>query len=174
MRKIILLALIISTIALFFTSCNGALDPDDLDFNKSYSFDVRLNYNGASSVANFTRTASGAWTGTLTEPYALQGVQVIFSPAEMTVSYSDFAVKYGGDSQPDFNITAFVMLEALENAFGRNYSAIFGSKNGFEITGITDGDNYVLRLDANGLPTSLEIPNQQLKAEFTGVQASRF
>lgn len=173
MRKFILTAAVILA-AVLFTSCSGRLDPDDLDFYKAFTFDARLEYNGSGSAANFSRTAAGTWTGTLTEPYALQGVKVDFSPSEMTVSYSDFAVRYGGDAPPDFNITAFVMFGALENAFGGRYSTVYAGKDGFEITGIADGDNYVLRLDKDGLPTSLEVPGQQLKAVFTGVEAKSF
>ncbi|MCL2108885.1 MAG: hypothetical protein FWH20_06015 [Oscillospiraceae bacterium] len=164
-RVITAIILAIST-ALICVSCKTTLDPDRLDFERGFEFEAHLEYGGASSTANFTRLSTGAWSGVLTEPYALQGVQINFSPTEMKVSYSDFAVEYSG--------VAFVMLNALENAFTKNYTTITGGKSGFEITGTTNDGNYILRLDQNGLPTSLEIAGQNLKVEFANVNAAPF
>ncbi|MCL2694640.1 MAG: hypothetical protein FWE60_06005, partial [Oscillospiraceae bacterium] len=145
MRKISLIALLI-IFALICTSCNTQATPENLDFDFAFSFTAELEYNGAASKAQFTRTAADNWTGTLSEPYALQGVFIDYKPEEMTVSYSDFAVRYGGDLPnglpPDINITAFVMIEALESAFRKDSISVTSTKETIEVRGITDSDNY--------------------------------
>jgi len=172
MKKMFSIALII--FALLCTACNSGIDPDDLDFDRSFSLTANLEYNGRGSVAQFARTAPGQWSGTLVEPYSLQGVEIAYSPLEMSVSYAGFAVNHGDDSPPDINITAFVMLAVLESAFLSEDVSISSGKDWVEIAGSHDGGVYVLRLDRNGLPVSLSIPNQQLKVTFSEVTAMNF
>jgi hypothetical protein len=173
MGKYYLAALIIIT-ALLGTSCSGILGVGDLDFDKSFSFTAELSYNGRESVAQFSRTAPGEWSGTLVEPYALQGVEIAYSPLEMSISYSGFSVGYGEDTPSDINVTAFVMLRVLESAFGSDDVSISSGKDWIEIAGIHDGDAYTLRLDKNGNPASLNVANRQLSVTFSDVASASF
>jgi len=170
MKKIILITLF----ALLFTSCTGNVSPDNLDFNKSFTLTTEIEYNGAVSTADFTRTSVGEWEGVLTAPYALQGMQVSFTPTEMKVSYADFGVDLGESIPPEINVSAFMMIKTLESAFTMQNVNAVGGRDGIEISGMFDGDSYVLRLDKEGIPLSLEMPRRQLKVTFSGVTASTF
>ncbi|MCL2697324.1 MAG: hypothetical protein FWE74_04505 [Oscillospiraceae bacterium] len=165
--------IVLAVIALVCTACNGNVNPDTLDFDRSYSFTAALEYNGSSSTAQFTRLAPDEWSGTLTEPYALQGVEIVYTPLEMSISYAGFSVDYG-DAPPDINVTAFMMLCALESAFKGDGVTVTTGKDWVEITGRTDGDTYVLKLDRTGLPVSLDVPGRQLKVSFTDVSVKGF
>ncbi|MDR2533064.1 MAG: hypothetical protein LBC82_09520 [Oscillospiraceae bacterium] len=173
MKKYYLVLLIITAV-LLASSCSPGMNPDDLDFDKSFSFTAELQYSGRGSVAQFMRTAPGEWNGTLVEPFALQGVEIAYSPLEMSVSYAGFAVNYGADSPPDINITAFVMIRVLESAFNSEDAGVTSGRDWIEITGIYDGDTYVLRLDKEGSPISLSVPNRQLKVVFSEVTTAQF
>ncbi|MDR2559282.1 MAG: hypothetical protein LBC86_07060 [Oscillospiraceae bacterium] len=170
MRKFYLIALII--IALTVTACGG-VDLENLDLNKSFSFTAQLEYGGRSSAAHFTRSAPGEWSGTLTDPYALQGISIIYAPPEMSVSYSGFSADHS-DTPSDINVTAFVMFCALESAFKGDGITVTSGKNFIEITGRTDGDTFILRLDKDGFPMMLDVPNRQLKIAFSEVTVRDF
>ncbi|MCL1823794.1 MAG: hypothetical protein FWG44_06285 [Oscillospiraceae bacterium] len=157
--------------ALIFTSCFGGISFDNLDFDKAYSFTARLEYENTSCTARFTRSARGSWEGELIEPYALQGISINYTPAEMTVSYADFAVNSDSDFTSGVNITAFVMLKVLECAFAKEDVTVSSGKNAVEITGTADNNNYILIVDKAGLPVSLEVTNKQLRVTFTEVRA---
>jgi hypothetical protein len=170
MKKIITVLII----ALVFTSCAGRMNPDNLNFNKSFSFTTEIEFGGAASTAEFTRTAIGEWEGVLTAPYALQGMRVMFTPTEMTVSYSDFVVDLGDESPPEINVSAFVMIKTLESAFMMQDVNVTAGKDSIEVAGMFDGNAYVLRLDKDGMPALLEVPGRQLRVNFTGATAVNF
>jgi hypothetical protein len=159
--------------ALLLTSCAGGADLDNLDFNRAISFTAEIEYNNSKVTADFNRTAIGEWAGVLTAPYALQGMKVNFTPTEMTVSYSDFDVSFN-EAPTDINVSAFVMIKTLENAFMLQGVNITGGREGIEVAGIFDGDSYVLRLDKDGIPLSLEVPRTQLRVSFTSVRTAKF
>jgi hypothetical protein len=165
MRKYLLVLLII--IALFCTACGG-VDPENLELDKSYSFNASLEYGERTSSAHFTRSAPGEWSGTLTDPYALQGISIIYTPLEMSVSYSGFSSDFS-ETPNDVNVTAFVMFCALESAFKGDGITVTSGKNSIEITGRTDGDTFILKLDRDGIPTTLDVPGRQLKITFSDV-----
>jgi hypothetical protein len=171
MRKFSLIVLII--IALICTACSTNVNPDNLDFDKSFSFTANLEYHGRNSAAQFTRTAPDEWSGTLNEPYALQGVEIAYTPLEMSISYAGFAVDYN-ELPPDINVTAFVMFSALENAFRGEDTGITSGKDWVEIAGKSDGSTYIFRLDRYGNPATLDVPGRQLKVIFTDVVAVSF
>ncbi|MCL2018991.1 MAG: hypothetical protein FWG70_04450 [Oscillospiraceae bacterium] len=175
MRNFYSLALIIlAFFSLTLASCNGRMRPENLDLNRSFTFTAALEYNGRSSVAELVRTKPGEWNGTLVEPYALQGVEFVYAPPETSVSYGGFTISHDADAMSDLNITAFMILKSLENAFASEKSGFTYGKDWVEITGTLDGNIYVLKLDKDGFPLSLDIPNQQLKATFSGVSAVGF
>jgi hypothetical protein len=165
MGKYFLVCLIIT--ALICTACGG-VDPENLDLNKSYSFNAELNYGERTSSAHFTRSAPGEWSGTMTDPYALQGISIIYTPLEMSVSYSGFSSDFS-ETPNDINVTAFVVFCALESAFKGDGVTVTSGKNFIEITGRTDGDTFILRLNRDGLPATLDVPGRQLTVTFTDV-----
>jgi hypothetical protein len=171
MRKFYLIAL--AVIALVCTACSGNVNPDNLDFDRAFSFTASFEYGERTSSAQFTRLAPDEWSGTLTEPYALQGVEISYTPLAMNVSYSGFTVDFG-DAPDDVNVMAFVLFCALESAFRGDGVTVTTGKDWVEITGRTDGDTYILMLDRVGLPTSLEVPNRQLRITFSDVTARGF
>ncbi|MCL2638370.1 MAG: hypothetical protein FWD48_08360 [Oscillospiraceae bacterium] len=174
MRKIRLTALVIlAAFALLCTACSGNVNPDSIDFDRSYSLTAQFEYGGNSSTAQFTRTAPDEWSGTLTEPYSLQGVEISYTPLEMSVSYSGFSVDLDS-APPNVNVTAFLMLCALESAFKGDATSVTSGKDWVEITGRTDGDTYVLTLNRVGLPVSLDVPARQLKITFSDVTVKNF
>ncbi|MCL2078132.1 MAG: hypothetical protein FWH08_06995 [Oscillospiraceae bacterium] len=174
MRKIYLVLITVFAL-LICVSCYAGLGIGNLDLNQSYSFTVNMEYNGASSTAELTRTAMDRWEGALTAPYALQGVGIEYTPLEMSISYSGFTVRHELDSSGEFNIVVSFMFRAFEHAFKDSEEVNISSGRDFiEITGAIDGDVYILTLDKAGLPTSLEIPSRQFRAVFTEVTAERF
>jgi hypothetical protein len=170
MTRIILSAVIC---ALLLASCAGSADPDSLDFDRAFSFTAEIEYAGSTSTADFARTAAGEWDGIITAPFSLQGVNINYTPDEMSVSYSDFAVNIDPGTAPDINVSAFLMFKTLENAFALQNVSIASGRDSIEISGMFDGDSYILRLDREGLPVSLEIPRRQLWVTFSGVTTSK-
>ena len=173
MKRIIALVIIIALLVMLSSGCAGGADPDNLDFDRAFSFTAEIIYNDSVSAADFARTAPDVWTGTLTAPYALQGMQVAFTPAEMTVSYSGFDVDFSEDTPPEINVSAFLMIKTLENAFALQGVNVSGGRDSIELAGTFDGDSYVLRLDRDGLPVSLEVPRRQLRVTFSEVRTAK-
>jgi hypothetical protein len=144
------------------------VNPENLDFNKTFTFTAKLEYNGVASTAQFARTAVDTWAGILTEPYALQGVELAYTPLEASISFGGFAVSHGEDS--DAGVVAFAMIEALESAFRKDAISVTAGKDRIEITGGAGAEFYILTLDMSGLPTSLSMPERKIKADFSDIQ----
>ncbi|MCL2698586.1 MAG: hypothetical protein FWE74_10975 [Oscillospiraceae bacterium] len=170
MKRFFLLVLII--IAVICTSCSGNVNPNSINFNQSYSFNAELGYNDRTTSAFFTRTAPDEWSGSLNAPFSLQGVEIAFTPQEMSISYEGFSSDLS--DTPDINVTAFMLFSALEHAFKGSDVSIASGKDWVEITGLTNGDVYVLRLDKFGLPVTLEVPGRRFKVTFSDVTTADF
>jgi hypothetical protein len=172
MKKIFSLILVIALICTF-TACNNGVNPNNIDFNQSYSFTAELESGGRTTSAYFTRTAPDEWSGTLNAPFSLQGVEIAYTPLEMSISYAGFSSDLS-DSGSDINVTAFMLFSALEHAFKGGEVSISSGKDWVEITGVTDGDVYILRLDRYGLPVTLEVPSRRLSVSFSDVTTADF
>ena len=168
-KKIFLVVLII--IAIICTSCSGNVNPNSINFNQSYSFNAEMSYNDRTTGAFFTRTAPDEWSGSLSDPFSLQGIEIAFTPLEMTISYEGFTSDLSGT---DINVTAFILFSALEHAFKGGDVSISSGKDWVEITGLISGDVYVLRLDKYGLPVTLEVPARRLSVSFSDVTTTNF
>lgn len=169
--KTIRVFIIFLTFALF-SGC-GLVLPENLETDKAYTMNASMKYGADDEVTlSLSRTAAGAWSGAVNEPFALQGMTVSYSAGTVTLSRGGISVQPSDKGSSG----AAILLDALESGLTADTEAsvrIIGS--GIELSGTNRNGSFVIMLDRETtLPVSVTVAEHRLTAAFTDVIAKEF
>jgi hypothetical protein len=172
LKKLFIPCLLI--LVLSFTSCTGVktINPDRLKIDKAYSFNVNIQYGNNNAVAEFRRAGTDMWEVILKEPYALEGMSVIYANGIITAAYENLQ----GSFDENGSSVYLRIITAFENAVNGEGREVVASGDVIKITSKagTPVMSYELVLDrSNYEPLSLKISQASLSAEFSDVQVSQ-
>ena len=148
--------------AITLASCSGQgfLAPSAPDLNKQFTLTAHVTCGDSDFTADFTRSNTGKWQVTLTEPYEVQGVTFTYSAGKVSAGYgnltADALTADFADSPPGLIISAF------EDTVQDSSPSTSYQKEAYIVR---SGSCTLTFAQDSGAPILMELPN--LKAEIS-------
>lgn len=172
MKKFAAFAAAAATAAVCFTSCSVPMKKDSARKNglgSSFSADASITIEKLSAEGVLQRSGKGEWDIEFSAPNSLSGVKLDFSDGSVTASYKGLSF-----SVPQSAVPVKAMMLNLIKAVDEkaDLSELKGEEKDdtLMISGSLEGGDYILLVDNEGCLSGFEMPNNDLKMNFTNLR----
>ena len=148
--------------AVTLASCSGQgfLAPSAPDLNKQFTLTAHVTSGDSDFTADFTRSNTGKWQVTLTEPYEVQGVTFTYSAGKASAGYGDLTADA---LTADFAASPpGLIISAFEDTVQDSAASTAYQKDTYMVR---SGSCTLTFAQDSGAPILMELPN--LKAEIS-------
>jgi hypothetical protein len=158
---VILLLSVTGCNAVYMGTLNLGIAKLDLDKEQSVTAKIHCAIPEKQLItAELHRFSAGVWENTITDPYPLQGINVLYDKGITTLTFAGLTA----EENPAFSSVLDVVVSSLDHAF-TSAPKVKVRRNTVTLTGETDNGPYTLKLENSTLKT-LEVPDKEIKVEF--------
>lgn len=140
------------------------------DFDKAYSVDAQIKFDGNEAKAEVVRNSSGDWQFCFSEPEALNGIKLNLTPEGMSAALGELNVS--AEKSSVYTMIPDIIAHSLDSLPEVKSESITENEGVLTIETELDSRRVTVTADSSGQLISLKCPYHKLSVYFSNQEST--